>query len=209
MIRKPGDMGQEVHRILTVSPCPYKTHGQEIRHFIPVMCHNIRLSDDGEREEETMLNEDIPGFGPVALAYLVSDFTGTVSVGGKLLPGVKEALNRIAGTLDIHFLTADTFGAARVELEGVDCEIHILSGEAHDAQKAAYIEKLGTEKVVALGNGNNDRRMLREARIGIAVSEGEGCAVDAITSADIHVKRAMDALDLLLDTRRLKATLRF
>ncbi|RLC22624.1 MAG: ATPase P [Deltaproteobacteria bacterium] len=156
-----------------------------------------------------MLNVDIPGFGPVALAYLVSDFTGTVSVGGKLLPGVKEALNRIAEFLEIHFLTADTFGAARAELEGVDCRIHILSGEAHDVQKAAYVDRLGVEKVAALGNGNNDRRMLEAAKVGIAVTEGEGCAVDAVRAADIVVNRAVDALDLLLDPRRLKATLRF
>jgi len=62
---------------------------------------------------------------------------------------------------------------------------------------------------VALGNGNNDRRMLKAAGVGIAVSEGEGCAVDAITSADILVNGAMDALNLLLNTKRLKATLRF
>ena len=68
---------------------------------------------------------------------------------------------------------------------------------------------LGAENIVALGNGNNDRRMLKAAKVGIAVSEGEGCAVDALMAANIHVTRAVDALDLLLQPQRLKATLRF
>ncbi|MFZ0448998.1 MAG: HAD hydrolase family protein [Desulfatiglandaceae bacterium] len=156
-----------------------------------------------------MLKVEIPGFGPARLEYLVSDFTGTLSVGGKLLPGVEEGLNRIAGFMKVQILTADTFGVAREALKGVNCSIQILTGDSHDVQKEAYVNELGPENVVALGNGNNDRRMLKAAGVGIAVSEGEGCAVDAITSADILVNGAMDALNLLLNTKRLKATLRF
>ena len=155
-----------------------------------------------------MLEVDIPGFGPIKLEYLVSDFTGTLSVGGRLLP-VKEALNQIAGFLEIHILTADTFGAAKEELKDINCTVHILTGASHDIQKEQYVTDLGTEKVVALGNGKNDRRMLKAARVGIAVSEGEGCSVDAIMAADIQVNRATDALDLLLNPKKLKATLRF
>jgi len=156
-----------------------------------------------------MLEVDIPGFGPVRLEHLVSDFTGTLSVGGALLPGVEEGLNRIAGFMKAQILTADTFGVAREALKGVNCTIRILTGDSHDVQKEAHVNELGALNVVALGNGNNDRRMLKAARVGIAVSEGEGCAVDAIRSADIHVNGAMDALNLLLNPKRLKATLRF
>jgi soluble P-type ATPase len=156
-----------------------------------------------------MFELDIPGFGPVRLEYLVSDFTGTLSVDGKLLPGVKERLNRIAGMMNVHILTADTFGMAKQELEGVNCEIHILAGSNHDVQKEAYIKKLGQDKVLALGNGNNDRKMLKATRIGIAVCLNEGCAVDAITSADILLTSTTDALDLILKPQRMKATLRF
>ncbi|MGE5173055.1 MAG: HAD family hydrolase [Betaproteobacteria bacterium] len=156
-----------------------------------------------------MFELDIPGFGVINIEYLVSDFTGTLSVDGKLLPGVKERINKIAEVIKIHILTADTFGKARVELQGINCEIHILTGENHDVQKEEYVNKLGANRIIAFGNGNNDRRMLRAARIGIAVTEGEGCAVDAITSSNIHVRSAVDGLDLLLNPKRLKATLRF
>jgi len=156
-----------------------------------------------------MLQVDIPGFGPITLEHLVSDFTGTLSVGGKLLPGVEERLNHIAEFLQVQVLTADTFGVARQGLDNVNCTVHILSGASHDRQKEQHIIDLGAEKIVALGNGNNDRRMLKAAKVGVAVTEGEGCAVDAVMAADIQVNHVVDALDLLLHPKRLKATLRF
>ncbi len=156
-----------------------------------------------------MFKLDIPGFGVVELQHCVTDFTGTLSVDGKLLSGVGERLNRIAEFLNVHVLTADTFGKAKEELEGVRCEIHILEGKEHDVQKEEFVKKLGAEGVIALGNGNNDRRMLKHARIGIAVCLDEGCAKDALLSSDIIVKSPVDALDLLLNPKRLKATLRF
>ncbi|HTZ17649.1 MAG TPA: HAD hydrolase family protein [Dissulfurispiraceae bacterium] len=156
-----------------------------------------------------MFELDIPGFGFVRLQHLVSDFTGTLSVDGGLLPGVKEQMNRVAEMLKLHVLTADTFGRARAELEGIKCEIHILDGDEHDLQKETFVKKLGADSVIAIGNGNNDRRMLRVAKIGIAVCLDEGCSKDALMSADILVKSPVDVLDLLLQPKRLKATLRF
>lgn len=156
-----------------------------------------------------MIEIDVPGFGLIHIEHLVSDFTGTLSVDGKLLSGVRERVNLIAEILRIHILTADTFGKAGAELAGIPCEIHILTGEGHDTQKEEFVRKLGAEKVVAFGNGNNDRKMLKIARVGIAVSEGEGCAAEAIMAANVHVTSAESGLDLLLNTKRLKATLRF
>src|SRR5208337_4199916 len=153
-----------------------------------------------------MFEIDIPGFGPVLLRHLVSDFTGTLSVDGELVPGVKEKINEIARILDVHILTADTFGKARNELEGVQCGIHILTGESHDIQKEKFVQKLGSGSVIALGNGNNDRRMLKAARVGIAVCIAEGCSTDAIVSADIVVSSPIDALDLIFNPKRMKAT---
>jgi len=156
-----------------------------------------------------VLEIDIPGFGMIRLVHLVSDFTGTLSVNGQLLPTLAERLNKLAEILKIHILTADTFGKALAQLKDINCEVHILTGENHDVQKEEYVAKLGAESVVAFGNGNNDRRMMKSARIGIAVSEEEGCAVDAIMTANIHVRRAVNGLDLLLNPKRLQATLRF
>ncbi len=156
-----------------------------------------------------MLEIDIPGFGSVKLKHLVSDFTGTLSVSGKLLPGVKERLNKIADFLTIHILTSDTFGRAKSELSDVRCKAHILKGGYHDLQKEEYVGNLGAASVVAFGNGNNDRKMLRVARLGIAVTEGEGCSIDTLMAADIHVTSIKAGFDLLLNPKRCKATLRY
>lgn len=156
-----------------------------------------------------MIDLDVSGFGQIQLEHLVSDFTGTLSVDGKLLPGVRGRLRRIAKLAHVHVLTADTFGKARQALAGIPCEIHIIAGKGLDRQKQRFVEGLGAKQVVAFGNGNNDRRMLKAARLGIAVSEGEGGAVDAILAADIHVRKATDGLDLLLKPKRLKATLHY
>ena len=155
-----------------------------------------------------MIKVDIPGFGNVDIKHLVSDFTGTLSEGGHLCKGVRERFNKLSKDIQIHILTADTFGVAKKELEGIDCKTVILEGSGHDLQKEDYIKSLGSDTVIALGNGNNDRRMLKEARVGVAVCLKEGCAVDSIKNADILVTSTVDALDLLLNPKRMKATLR-
>ena len=98
-----------------------------------------------------MIELDIPGFGVVKLEHLVSDFTGTLSFNGKLIPGVKEKLNELADLLTIHVLTSDTFGSAKAELSDTKCDLHVLEGEFHDLQKEEYIEKLGAISVIAFG----------------------------------------------------------
>ena len=155
-----------------------------------------------------MIEIDIPGFGFLRLDYLVSDFTGTLSADGVLLPGIKDTFQKLAQHLEIHVLTADTLGMAREALEEVNCNLTVLSGQDIDTHKESFIRSLGADRVVAIGNGNNDRLMLKAARIGIAVSEGEGCAVSALVNADIHVGKITDGLGLLLNAKRLKATLR-
>lgn len=155
-----------------------------------------------------MLRIDIPGYGTLELEHYVTDFSGTLSEEGSLMPGVREKLNGLSGSLMIHVLTSDTFGRALQELDGIACTAHVLKGEGHTGQKRAYVEKLGADKVVAAGNGNNDVEMLKAAKLGIAVCLSEGCSTEAINVADILVKSATDAIDLLLNHKRLIATLR-
>lgn len=156
-----------------------------------------------------MIRLEIPGFGLVELEHLVTDFTGTLSEDGRLCEGVRERLDRLAGDVAVHVLTADTFGRAMAELDGIACTVHILEGEGHDVQKEKYVNALGRDKVFALGNGKNDRLMLDAAGVGVAVCLREGVAADAARAADVLVASASDALDLLLHPKRLTATLRY
>jgi soluble P-type ATPase len=156
-----------------------------------------------------MLEINVPGFGMVRLEYLVTDFSGTLSVDGKLLPGVREQLNALAQLLTVHIVTADTFGTVQREVKGIQGELKLLSLDDQDIQKEEYVKKLGADHVVAVGNGNNDRRMLRAARLGIAVIEGEGASSQAVMAATIVVRNIADAFNLLLNPTQCKATLRF
>ena len=156
-----------------------------------------------------MIELNVSGFGPLTLEHLVSDFTGTLSVNGTLLPDVKDKLIDISRSLRIHVLTADTFRTARAEITGIPCQVQVLTGKYIDVQKEKYVNTLGAEKVVAFGNGINDRKMLKASKLGIAVVGEEGCAVEALLSANIQVTNIIDGLDLLLNSKRLTATLRY
>jgi soluble P-type ATPase len=74
--------------------------------------------------------------------------------------------------------------------------------------KLRVLESLDPTKTVAIGNGNNDRLVLKEAAFGIAVFGDEGLSVSAMKNADVIVKSISDALDLFLKPKRLIATLR-
>jgi soluble P-type ATPase len=61
---------------------------------------------------------------------------------------------------------------------------------------------------VAIGNGSNDQRILKEAGLGIAVLGAEGLSASALKQADLFVKDVSDAIDLFTKPKRLIATLR-
>jgi len=67
---------------------------------------------------------------------------------------------------------------------------------------------LGKEKCVAIGNGANDVLMLKQSAIGICVIGKEGASSEAVQHSDIVVYDINDALDLLLNPKRIIATLR-
>jgi len=155
---------------------------------------------------------DVPGFGRRHIRFIVSDYTGTHSCGGSIAPEIKHKLRELVTRVDLHIVTGDTFGTAERELAGIAAP-YKLRAERQDVQKAEYVSQFDLRQVAALGNGNNDRLMLKAVKEGggvaIAVDNGEGCAVDALRNADLFVVGAGNAIDLLLDPARLTATLRF
>jgi len=155
-----------------------------------------------------MITIDIPGFRKLNLAHLVADYNGTLAVDGRLLPGVAEALTRLAPRMTIHVVTADTFGLAKAELAGLPLELTVAPAQRQAETKLQFISQLGPETVVALGNGRNDRKMLRAAALGIALIQREGSAAETLASADVVCLGALDALELLNHPKRLIATLR-
>jgi soluble P-type ATPase len=156
---------------------------------------------------------DIPGFGKIQINAILSDYTGTLAFSGKLVAGVRDRLRRLAKQVDIHVVTADSFGTAEEELKGLPIVWRRIGGEGEDEQKRRYAVELHPRYVAAFGNGNNDRlhlKVVKEAGgLAVAVDNGEGCALEAILNANVFVVSAANALDLLLAPTRLRATLRF
>ena len=155
-----------------------------------------------------MIEVAIPGFGTLALDHLVLDYNGTLACDGELLPGVAGALAALAGKIEIHVVTADTFGRARAALAGIACTLTVLPQERQDEAKLAHVEKLGRGRTAAIGNGRNDRLMLQTAALGIAVIQREGAAAETVCAAHVVTTDIVAALELLSHPLRLTATLR-
>ncbi|MBT8342642.1 MAG: ATPase P [Desulfatitalea sp.] len=155
-----------------------------------------------------MLQYTIPGYGELNLTHLVMDYNGTLAVDGALIPGVKDRLFALSDKVALHVITADTFGLAQTSLAEIPVQLDILAPENQDTAKLHYVRRLGAEHTVAMGNGRNDRFMLNAAALGIALVLSEGAAAATLAAADIVCTGVKDALDLLLNPKRLTATLR-
>ena len=108
----------------------------------------------------------------------------------------------------LHVLTADTFGRAKAEMEGLPCRLSILPKEDQARGKQAYLARLGAERTAAVGNGRNDRLMLKDAALGVCVILEEGACVETLLAADVACPTIVSALQLLMHPLRLTATLR-
>jgi P-type E1-E2 ATPase len=147
----------------------------------------------------------VPGRSRLELTHLLLDVNGTVTDHGVLIDGVAERLVRLAASLEVHLLSADTFGSLAAIAAELGLEARtVASGE----EKAGVVSALGRDRCVAIGNGANDEEMLRAAALGIAVLGPEGASSAALRAADVVCPSVLDALDLLLDDRALTATLR-
>lgn len=156
----------------------------------------------------------IPGFGPLEIRQVVTDYTGTHSLQGIVRKSVKARLTRLARLVEVHVLTIDTFGTVRREIGRLPVELHILKSKTHnDKEKERFVLKHEPKHIAAFGNGIIDRLLLKRVReaggLAVAVDNGEGCALEAILNSNIFVHGSEQALDLLLVPNTCKATLRF
>lgn len=161
-----------------------------------------------DRKEDTMLKIQVPGFGEITIAQVVFDYNGTLAIGGKLIAGVGEAMNALSGILDFHVVTADTFGFVRSELQGINCKLAIIPEERQAEAKLDYASKLGLDKTMCVGNGRNDRLMLKEAVLGVGLLQEEGAFPETLFSSDLICNHILDVFAFLKEPRRLIASLR-
>jgi P-type E1-E2 ATPase len=151
---------------------------------------------------------EIPGWKSLHLGALVLDVNGVLAVDGRLLPKVRNRIAGLRSRLEVHLLSADTYGGLeRISRALGVAATRLAPGGDEVEQKARFVRGLGSG-VVAVGNGANDVGMLREASLGIAVLGQEGLAAPTLEACDVLVGSVQEALDLLIRPTRLVATLR-
>jgi len=154
-----------------------------------------------------MITIDIPGWGSMDIENIVLDLNGTIATDGKIPKEVRGKINSLSDKVTVYILTADSQGTADEEMRDLKARLIKTPREDSKNGKLEFIKDLEIEKTVAVGNGNNDQLILKEAGLGIAVLGDEGMTVSTMKNADIVVKSILDALDLFLKPKRLLATL--
>ncbi len=155
-----------------------------------------------------MIEFSIPGRGDYQLEHLVMDVNGTMAIDGQLMDGVAGKIAALRNHLTVHLLTADTHGKQAIIDQQLDLTAVRIAPGGESTQKAEYVRKLGSEKVVAIGQGANDAEMLTAAQLGICVMSIEGVAKDTLLAADLIAPDILSALELLEKPLRIVASLR-
>ncbi|OBQ50179.1 HAD family hydrolase [Halodesulfovibrio spirochaetisodalis] len=155
-----------------------------------------------------MLKVAIPGFEPMEFKHLVLDFNGTIAFDGTIIQGVEPAISMLSQLLTIHILTADTNQNVAQEVAHLPVITKIVNSAYQPQEKMEYVNALGPDSVCAIGNGNVDTSMLETAELGIAILGPEGLSPKALAAADVLMPDIVNALESLVNSSRLKATLR-
>lgn len=155
-----------------------------------------------------MIRINIPNREPMFAESLVLDYNGTLAIDGQQINGVIKLLGKLSEHLSVHVITADTFGTVKETFANTNINVKIIDGKEQGRQKADFVASLKPQSVVAIGNGANDAQMLKLATLGIAVVQAEGASVQALMNADIICTSIIDGLNLLLNPKRIAATLR-
>jgi soluble P-type ATPase len=106
-----------------------------------------------------MIEIVIPGGATLKIEHLVLDYNGTLALDGELISGVLDRLKSLASSVQLHVLTADTYGTVREKVDSINCLVRIIGEGEQDKLKAKYLNSLGPDSTMAIGNGRNDALM--------------------------------------------------
>ncbi len=152
---------------------------------------------------------DIPGKGKMTIENVVLDFNGTIAYDGTIKNGIREKIEKMHEMgINIYILTADTYHQAAEQCKDMPVTLEIFDVDNAALSKREIVNNIDSKVTMTIGNGNNDVEMFEESILSVAVIGDEGCAVKAIFAADIITNNIDDAIDLILNPHRIKATLR-
>lgn len=155
-----------------------------------------------------MIEVNIPSYKKVYIENVVFDYNGTLAAGGRIIDGIKEKLVDISRLVNLYIITADTFGTVGENFKDVDVEVKIISKDNGTIDKLNFVKELGSDRTIAVGNGNNDELMLKESIIGVSVIGEEGLATKALLASDIVLRDVKDLFEMIKNKGRIIATLR-
>lgn len=154
-----------------------------------------------------MFIENIPGYGSLRIDNLILDLNGTLSIDGIIIKGVEKRLAQVKELIgNIFLFTGDTNGNAIEIAKKLGLSVRITKTAK---EKAIEANKIGADTTVAIGNGLIDSELFEIVRLSVATLQAEGVHMKTLQNADIVVPSINDALDILIKSKRLIATLRF
>ncbi len=155
----------------------------------------------------------VPSYGVLRLKNVLFDLNGTIQFDGKISMDVKEKFKRLKEEYDVYLISADTRGnleeiAHDLGVSYIKIRADRIDTTNESEAKNYELIRLGKENTVAIGNGNNDSLMLKNAVLGIIIIGSEGAAVNSILNADVALPDPISSIDFLLDEEKIIATLR-
>lgn len=150
----------------------------------------------------------IPQLKTINVKNIVFDYNGTIATSGQVSPEIFDQIIALTETFNVFIVTADTFDTVRKRFDATPVEVYIIDHDNGTDDKAKFIKTIGAEQTIALGNGNNDRQMLKESAIGISVLGDEGLSVKSFNASDLIVKNILDFFEMIEEPKKLIATLR-
>ncbi|OGP92663.1 MAG: hypothetical protein A2156_04735 [Deltaproteobacteria bacterium RBG_16_48_10] len=154
-----------------------------------------------------MITIQRPGRNPLEIGFILIDFEGTLASDHRVHPKAKDKISLLSKRAKIYILTKAGKEVMEKTLGKLNAEVvYVTEGEASQ-RKLELSNRLGKNRLVAIGNGVDDASMIEEAGLGICVIGKEGSSGEALRKADVVVTNILDALDFLLKPLRQKATL--
>lgn len=151
---------------------------------------------------------EIPNSETIELKNIVFDYNGTIAIDGELIEGVQTYIDELSSIFDFYVITADTYGSVEQQLQNTKCKVIKIEKDFQDIKKLDFIKKIGSANTLSVGNGRNDRLMLKESILGIGILQDEGICTETLMNSDILVKSIFDVFEFLENKNRLVATLR-
>jgi len=152
----------------------------------------------------------IPNFGEITIKNVIFDMNGTLQFEGKIAEDIIEKFKELRKIYDIFLISSDTRGNLKSIAEKLQVKYIIINSDdiSHEEAKKEELFKLGENITIAVGNGNNDALMLKNAVLGIVIVGKEGASTKSILNSDIIFPDPISAINFLLDEKTMIATLR-